>query len=670
VLPTLVDGRPNTMGERLDADALKIAPGPRGRARRRYATPRRTEIVEFLSDGDLLPAIVFIFSRAGCDEAAGSLLDAGVRLTTGPERDRIREIARSHTAGLNPGDLAVLGYDRWLHALECGIAAHHAGMVPPFKEAVEACFVAGLVKVVFATETLALGINMPARSVVIEALSKFTGDHHENLTAGEYTQLTGRAGRRGIDDIGRAVVLWSPFTPFDQVAALAMSREFVLESSFRPTYNMTANLVRRYDREGAHRLLNQSFAQFQADRSIVQLETRRARRQARIAELRPDTVCERGSVDEYYALVRAESGDRRRAADRAAVARAAARLRPGDVVVVEQRRLAVLSVANRGGDRVRLQLLDAKGRVRTMGGEDFEQPPERTATIELPKPYNPGNHRFQSEAAKALQRARVVPPKIPKKQAGARALAADHPVARCPDRDAHLRAVTQVDRLEREVADLDRRIGSSAGSVARRFDAVLGLLDDWSFLDGWSLTAKGRLLVRTYHESDLVIAEAMSRGLFDGLDAASLAALVSCLTYEHRSRLPPPPAWFPSADVRARFDALERIGRDLQAAERRAQLPETRLPDPTFVPLAQAWAAGTDLVDVLDDEDLSGGDFVRNIRQLLDLLRQISEVAPVDSTRVAAAEATNALFRGVIAASSVLGSTDDPDPDAVEVASP
>ena len=145
-------------------------------------------------------------------------------------------------------------------------------MVPPFKEAVEACFAAGLVKAVFATETLSLGINMPARSVVIEKLTKFTGERHEFLTPGEYTQLTGRAGRRGIDDVGYAVVLWSPFVPFEQVAGLAGARSYALTSSFRPTYNMAANLVRRYPPDLAHHLLNLSFAQYRADSDVVRLE--------------------------------------------------------------------------------------------------------------------------------------------------------------------------------------------------------------------------------------------------------------------------------------------------------------------------------------------------------------------------------------------------------------
>ena len=229
---------------------------------------------------------------------------SGLRLTTAEERDRIRAIVDEHVQGLTDRDLAALQFGR-----RGGTAWRPAsppttpGMVPPFKEAVEACFVEGLVKVVFATETLALGINMPARSVVISSLSKFTGERHELLTPSQYTQLTGRAGRRGIDDHGTAVVLWSPFVAFTDVATLAASRRFELRSAFRPTYNMAANLVRRHDPETAHRLLDLSFAQFQSDRALVRAERGVDGRRKELAEVEAEAVCERGDVEEYLALL-------------------------------------------------------------------------------------------------------------------------------------------------------------------------------------------------------------------------------------------------------------------------------------------------------------------------------------------------------------------------------
>ncbi|MGH9102883.1 MAG: DEAD/DEAH box helicase, partial [Acidimicrobiales bacterium] len=284
LIPTFVAGRPNPEASALDAPALR--PGVSRPTRGRLHRPRRSDVVERLAEEQMLPAIYFVFSRAGCDEAVRAALRDGVRLTTPDERRQIRALAEAHTEALSDADLRALEYGAWLSGLEAGLAAHHAGLVPPFKETVEACFGAALVKVVFATETLALGINMPARSVVIDSLTKFTGERHEQLTPGEYTQLTGRAGRRGIDERGFAVVPWSPWAPFSQVAGLASTRSYELTSSFRPTYNMTANLVHRYGPQEARHLLNLSFAQYRADAETVQLEARLEQSRAQAAAAR------------------------------------------------------------------------------------------------------------------------------------------------------------------------------------------------------------------------------------------------------------------------------------------------------------------------------------------------------------------------------------------------
>jgi ATP-dependent RNA helicase HelY len=667
LLPTLVGGRPNPDGDRLDAPEIR---GPkheryqRGRGRRRYSTPRRLEVVDRLVDDDLLPAIYFIFSRNGCEDAARTLLESGVRLTTVDERRRIRSITEHHVEHLSDVDLDVLDYDRFAVGLEAGIAPHHAGMVPPFKETVEACFALGLVKVVFATETLALGINMPARSVVIESLSKFTGERHEDLTPGQYTQLTGRAGRRGIDPVGHAIVLWSPFVSFDRVAALAASRDFPLASAFRPTYNMAANLVQRYASDEAHRLLNQSFAQYQADTSVVRLETRRAARVAALEAVEKDARCELGEVEEYRSLLKAEEQVPPSQPGAAAVEEALSRLKPGDVIRVSGDRAAVLSVAFRKGGAIKLRAVNPGGRLLQLGAENFEGPPDRLATLTLPSPFAPNNNAFIHQTSAALRRVRLkhaAPRHHPRTGASREtsSAAASHPVAGCPDRRAHLRAAAQADRIRREIGDIERRVASRTDSVAKRFDQVLGLLGRWGHLAGWSVTERGRVLARLYHETDLLVAEALVRGLLDDLDAVALAGVVSCFTYEHRSKIPPPPPWFPSVDVRRRVTAVEDIARRLNADEMRARLPESRLPDPTFLPLACSWAAGESFDSVLADEDLSGGDFVRNVKQLIDLLRQIAEVAPLIATGHAAGDAADRLFRGVVAVSSAVGGRED-----------
>ncbi len=247
---------------------------PKGELDRRFSRiPKisKPEVVEILGDNDLLPAIFFIFSRVGCDAAVRACHQYGVRLTTREEQAEIRYLVEEKTASIADEDLATLGYFEWLSGLERGVAAHHAGMLPAFKEVVEELFLRKLVRVVFATETLALGINMPARTVVLERLDKFNGESRVQITPGEYTQLTGRAGRRGIDTLGHSVIQWSGNLDPASVAGLASKRSYPLISPFKPTANMAVNLIEAFGRKRAREVLETSFAQFQADRSVVGL---------------------------------------------------------------------------------------------------------------------------------------------------------------------------------------------------------------------------------------------------------------------------------------------------------------------------------------------------------------------------------------------------------------
>ncbi|HET6916416.1 MAG TPA: DEAD/DEAH box helicase [Acidimicrobiales bacterium] len=673
LMPTLVDGRPNADATALDSKTLRH-PGMRGRPRGRLFTPRRIEVVELLDENDMLPAIYFIFSRAACDDAVAQCVREGTRLTTMEERRQIRAIAEQHVESLSDEDLRVLDYAGWVNGLESGYAAHHAGMVPPFKEAVEACFAAGLVKVVFATETLSLGINMPARSVVIEKLTKFTGERHEFLTPGEYTQLTGRAGRRGIDDVGYAVVLWSPFVPFDQVASLAGARTYALASSFRPTYNMAANLVRRYPPDVAHHLLNLSFAQYRTDSDVVRLETQIDRTGAALEEAREAATCERGDAAEYRRLLRAsEQAAHERPSHSSEVLAALDKIRPGDVLMVPgartRGRMAVLSTARRRGGDVRIRGISADGRLVSLSPKDFLTPPQAVAQVELPTPYTPNNSGFQRRVAAALNaalasaspvdgEADLPNPGYSRRQwrddvaMSAAAGAAQHPVGSCPDAALHVRALDRVDRLTRDVERLQRRVKGRVESLARQFDRVLRVLEAWGYVDGWSLTDGGQRLARIYHEEDLLISECIGQGLLDGLEPAELAGLVSVFTFESRGQVETP--WFPNPRVRRRWGEIDQLAGELNAAEDDAGLPLTRRPEPGFIGLATAWASGEDLAEVIEDEEISGGDFVRNVKQLIDLLRQLGDIAPDPSTARAARTAADKLLRGVVAASSVV----------------
>ncbi len=677
LFPTLVDGRPNPEASALDSKTLRH-PGQHGRPRGRLFTPRRPEVVERLADAEMLPAIYFIFSRAACDDAVTQCLREGHRLTQPEERRQIRAIAQAHVESLSDEDLRVLDYGNWIAGLEAGFAAHHAGMVPPFKEAVEACFAAGLVKVVFATETLSLGINMPARSVVIEKLTKFTGERHEFLTPGEYTQLTGRAGRRGIDDVGYAIVLWSPFVPFDQVAGLAGTRTYALTSSFRPTYNMAANLVRRYPPDVAHHLLNLSFAQYRADSDVVRLEAQLERTRTAAAEAEAAARCERGDIEEYRKLLRAsEDSGRPRHGHTGDVLAALDRVKPGDVLVVPGGktggRVAVLSTSRRRGGDLRLRAITTDRRMLSLGPKDFPAPPRAVARIELPAPYAPNNASFQRHVASALQAARLRedglvglhgPGRGPR--GGARghevmalaSAAAAHPVAGCPDLRRHLRAAERAERLARDGERLERRIRGRTESLARQFDRVLRVLEAWGYVDGWALTSAGQRLARTYHEADLLVAESVQQGLLDGLTAPQLAAVASAFTFESRGQ-GEVAAGFPDLVTRQRWEEIEHLAGELNAAEEEAGLPLTRSPEPGFMMLAHGWSSGHKLEGLIAEAEISGGDFVRNVKQLVDLLRQLGETAPDPATAAAAREASDQLFRGVVAASAAVSVIDE-----------
>ncbi|HEY7584132.1 MAG TPA: DEAD/DEAH box helicase [Acidimicrobiia bacterium] len=613
----------------------------RGR-RHRFSTPNRREVIEHLAEAGLLPAIYFIFSRAGCDAAALRLLESGVRLTSADDRERIRLIAEEGTAHLGDDDLDALEYDRWVSFLEAGIAPHHAGMVPAFKETVEELFAAGFLKVVFATETLALGINMPARTVVLESLSKWSGEGHEVMTAGDYTQLTGRAGRRGIDTAGFGMVLHSPFVPFAQVVEVAAAGSHPLRSSFRPTYNMAANLCATYDRPRALELVSSSFAQFQRQESQAQAEKRLQVLSERLVDEEARATCELGSVAEYRTLL---ANQPRRSDNDDLIGR----LRPGDVIDVpggpRQGRFLILRRIRREGGGMKLLALGTSGRTVPLGKREIVAGTNRRATVALPQPMDTKSRRFQSDALRLLRKV----PATADDPVDDPAVEIDHPVASCPDRDSHLRWAARAERTQKRVEGLRSELRRSGIGLVEDFEAIERLLAHFGYMSGWALTPRGERLRFVYNELDLLLAEALERGLFYGLTVPELAALASCFVYEPRSDEKTIPLW-PTPELARRWETLVLLSSEIVTEERRQHLPATREPDPGFVGLAFQWADGSALDD-LTGLRLAPGDFVRVARQLVDLLRQIRDVSP--EVADVARDTLAAVDRGVVAAMGV-----------------
>jgi ATP-dependent RNA helicase HelY len=625
----------------------------------------------------MLPAIYFIFSRKGCDIATQQCLRETLRLTDSGERAQIREIAEARCSYLDDDDLEVLGYSAWLEALVAGIAAHHAGLIPVFKETVEELFQAGLVKVVFATETLSLGINMPARSVVIESLTKFTGERHELMTPGEFTQLTGRAGRRGIDTIGHAIVLPQRDVPFQQIAGLASTRTFPLVSSFQPSYNMATNLVRNYTREQAEHLLNSSFAQYRADKDVVVLEGQIERNEAYLASYREKMACHLGDFAEYWALAeRIQRLERSLARWQATDGRqqtrgALSEARPGQVYVVPSGKLrgpvVVVGAERSKRGEPRLLAVTRDRRLIRLTTSDFSRAPRPVANLRLglrddgSRP-NAVDHATRRRLASELQALEVpeeawLPEPLPEEREGAdlvhiRRRMRLHPCHRCPDRERHAQWAERAARLVREIEGLRRRVRGHTETLSRRFERVLSVLQAYGYVEGFDLTPKGAVLAQIYNESDLLVAEALSRGWFTGLSAPELAALASTFVFESRGPIKVP-GTLPTQSTRRAFERVMRLADRIKAMETDNGLELTRGCEAGFADVVYRWCKGAPLEDVLSDE-ATPGDFIRSCKQTVDLLRQLRDVTDSEELHKALGDAVDGTNRGVVAYTGVV----------------
>ncbi|WP_433025368.1 DEAD/DEAH box helicase [Actinomycetospora sp. CA-053990] len=679
-------GPPGRGGRGNDRRGGPARSGPPGRGGGSgFRPPSRVDVIERLDAAGLLPAITFIFSRAGCDAAVTQCVRSGLRLTGPDDAAVIREVVERKTAGLPEADLDVLGYWEWRDGLERGVAAHHAGMLPAFKETVEELFVRGLVRAVFATETLALGINMPARTVVLEKLVKYNGEAHVELTPGEYTQLTGRAGRRGIDVEGHAVVLWVPGVDPEQVAGLASTRTYPLRSSFRPGYNMAVNLVDRVGVESARELLEQSFAQFQADRSVVGLAKRLERNREALAGYAEAAGGHSGDEGDFrsfaeYMDLRRRVTDREkllsrqgRSAQKAEAAASLEALKPGDVIAVPGGKRAGLAVVlDPGIDRSprdqepRPLVLTEDRWAGRLSLADFPEPVAALGTMKLPRKMDHRVPRLRRDLANALRETGIEPPTrsgSSRRRRGAenedpelaslrRALRA-HPCHGLADRDDRSRWFERYQRLERETEQLQDRVRSTTHSLARTFDRIRGLLGERGYLDDEDVTENGRRLSRLWGESDLLVAECLRHGVWRGLGPAEIAAVASSLVYDSRrddGGVPRVPE-----DATSAVEETVALWHDLVADERRHRLDRTREPDLGFAWPVHRWVRGDSLAVVLagatsHGTELSAGDFVRWCRQVVDLLDQIRAVAGnEDTVGRAAGDAVRAIRRGVVA---------------------
>ena len=678
--------------------------GEGGARTARLKPPSRLQVVKALETARLLPAIVFVFSRAGCEQAVNQVVSTGVDLTTEAEAARIREVIERRTADIPAGDLGVLGFRFWAHALERGVAAHHAGLLPVFKETVEELFSAGLVKVVYATETLALGINMPARTVVLESLRKWNGSAHVTLSPGEYTQLTGRAGRRGIDIEGHAVVLATDDLEPATVSSLASRRTYPLVSAFRPTYNMAVNLLERMPRARAREVLEESFAQFQADRGVVELAAQARRKRRSLEGLEKDMTCRLGDFREYASLrqaiadAEADLSRDKSAARRSETGRTMSSLGRGDVIVFRKgRRRRHGIVLQVGADRTgtpTITVLGEDARVVALTPDTAPDGVMRVGALRVADSVDPHRPRDRDRLVQRLvdalragdlegsgKRTRTRSSRAQARRDSAienlerlRHEMRSHPCHGCPDREEHARVGRKWSRAKAEAERLQRRIETRTGTIARLFDAVCEVLLELGYLRPVDrghperelrVTGAGKVLARIYAERDLLIAECLRTGVFEDLSAAELAGALSACVYEPRLSaqsigLPVAPASRLGQCLRAQLGVSHRI-HDLESL---ARIEASSGAEPALAGAVQAWCDGAQLADILDATELTAGDFVRWCKQLLDVVGQIASLSPppnatpeqtraITELSLRAAEVSLDLNRGVVSWSAV-----------------
>lgn len=640
----------------------------------------RSEMIYALDREALLPAIVFIFSRAGCDAAVRQCIDADVRLTTDAQAQTIRAFVAEATATLETKDLNVLGFYEWREGLSRGIAAHHAGMLPIFKEVVEQLFSEGLIKVVFATETLALGINMPARSVVLEKLTKFNGESHVDITAGEYTQLTGRAGRRGIDIEGHAIVQWKPGLEPSQVAGLASKRTYPLNSSFKPTYNMSANLLAEFGTERTKKILESSFAQFQADKSVVGVAQRVRKNERALEGYQESMQCHLGDFAEYARLRRelkdlekkSEKGRKRLELSQAVAS--IHQLVPGDVIEIPHgRNRGFALVVGRSDNNAdpRPPIITWEAQLRRLDPRDLDGAVVPVSKVKVPKKFQGKTPKERRDMAARMRQALYDgrparsdirdlwfdkrESKTEREIEQIRKQLKTHPCHGCSDRENHARWAERWWKLSRETDGLRRQISRRTNTISQTFERICQLLADygyvrWDETRGFLLTSRGQSLRRVYGEKDLLTSLCLEEGFLDGLDPASTASVISALVYQAKRDEIGMLRKYPQRSMEPAMTLLIKEWSKLTDAEESHRLPQTPTPDFGMVWPTYKWARGQSLAQAIEGTDLAGGDFVRWIKQVIDALDQISHVAHNDPELKTQCEAAIGLLRrGVIA---------------------
>jgi ATP-dependent RNA helicase HelY len=529
-------------------------------------------VIEQLRSLEMLPAIYFIFSRRGCREALQRTAYHELDLTTAAEKEAIDRLAAERLQGLKDQDEEAL-FRRMVDArlLRRGLAEHHAGLLPYHKELVEELFQLGLIKVVFATETLSLGINMPARGVVVSSFTKFDGVNFSTLTTGELTQLMGRAGRRGIDVIGHGVILKESDVEVGTIYEVAMGPTLVVESKFLPSYNMALNLLRVYTPGEAEALMQRSFGQFQKRLAATEADERLANIRERLADIRRMWDDPQVSIEDVAQYFKIE--DRRRA------------------IRIELKRLRREAGTERRHRR---------GAPRRRRG-----PPSRYVLGHAGRLAQ----RLEVEAKGLLERQRKLK------------------LVRSPRFGELLQKYGEIRGLEQELDQSRREVTGQMDEYPRKLRRICAILAEAGFLQTNKPTDKGLFAARVYGENTILVAEAVWLGWFEGLTPDELCAVMVMLAAEDRERRGDRqsrgPRRYPTPAIGQTARLIRSLYFRFADMERHLDEPNLRAPSHDYIDFAYRWTSGEPLDRIPLPANVDIGDAIKAMKALYSLLRQL-----------------------------------------------
>ncbi len=618
--------------------------------------PTREEVIDNLKDYYLLPAIYFIFSRKGCDQAVEQVMRTNISLTNDDEKFEIKKFLQNKFDDIEASDWSALKVDEWIECAIRGFSSHHAGLIPQMKESAEHLFQKGLLKLVFATETLSVGINMPAKSVVLERMDKWNGNSHEMLTPAEFTQLTGRAGRRGIDKDGEAVIAFHPHSEPKFIANLVSSRTFELTSTFEPKYNMVLNLLEHRSIEDTKNLLNKSFAQYYQKKSTKNIIDQIDNEKKKLAEKIADFNCHLGDIKEYYSnIILINTFHKNDEKKRKSNFNNPKLYQPGNIVGVRNLRkskyaLITKTINTNKGNKFWVVLDNGEG--RKIENSVIDSKLGLISHLNIEKDEDFGKKKTRDKYAKFIrdidkkQLKQFVKTDITELKNNLK----KHPCHICPEIQEHLRFGENIERSKKYIQQIEQHLEHDFVNLSKKCDQVINVLEEFEYLSVQekivTLTDWGRVLKQIHSEFDLLIIEGIRRNIFTNLNPHQLASLLSGFVYSPRRD---------EIDVPFNLDKILKekaelvidIAEEISLTERKFKIAQTKMPHFGMAKIINNWCNNVNLKKLLSRTDIAPGDFVRNVKQIIDLLRQISRLNIPDLTKTAN-EAILLLDKGVV----------------------